>query len=680
MPGKGSRLRALSDLELADESCRAVALIDLAGHSKYLKTTLNGLIGRKLDYCMACIALSNFPQQVSYQLDSMTVEHINISLYMDVPIFFAVTKVDLLIPPAVRGVATAPTPAINKAHPRVEGIIAAISNFFADAAVQSNSRYTYRCVVIESPTHLVDALMRMTDSRQPDHSAVADEGLERVVPIFLVSSVTGFGLDLLKSCLFQLPSSGNTKLPQKMMNATATTASDSVMVVGDAAAEAGVQDDMLVRLLGTIARIDESSGEESTPEVVELTPKPRARQPSSKPSPKHCSTWSPPIAVEPKGKVSSSPELPPRMPFEIARLSPTTSWADLSTSSECRDKDGDLNNLYHNKILIALVQRGKLQCGQTLIFGPTSSLGNFEIVEVASIRLNNVPIRFAAAGQTVTITLQSHHRRPSLTGNEELLSSPEQHVLSPPKRAVSLDSLESSQMRGVAFRKKGSAKGLRCKTHHESSSSSSGSSLSFLPAASVGVKRLSVKGLVLLSAVKANAYFMFEAEVRILNSSTRKTVINVNYEPVVHVGCVNQSAKLMSFVKILPQHDQSQLSSPTDSTEKDNNASPLNKSNSGSSSGGSPSDTADKSKDVDVLTDGDRAICKYQFIISISFWNYFSFFVSSFLSQIQVPLLPGIFGSGQCNDHSRRPNQRSGHYHSSSMKRKWSQRPRNESR
>eukprot|EP01036_Dinobryon_divergens_P026764 gene26764-35450_t len=552
--GKGARLRALSDLELADESCRAVAMIDLAGHSKYLKTTLNGLVGRKLDYCMACIALINPPQQVPYQLDSMTIEHINISLYMDVPIFFAITKVDLLIPPAVRGAPAPPSPAINKDHPRVRDIITAISNFFVEEAALSNSQYDYSCVVVESHTQLVDVLMRMADTRRfgPLAADNADGKLERVIPIFLVSSVTGFGLDLLRSCLFQLPSSSSNK-PQRKIMTTADSVVDTL--------EAGMQKDVLVRLLGTIARIDESSEEESTPEIVESTPKPRARQPSSRPSAKHCTTWSPPAVVdEPKGKASNSPELPPRVPSEASRLSPKTSLADMSTSPENKDRDSELNGLYHNKILIALVQRGELQCGQTLIFGPTSSLGSFETVKVASIRLNNVPIRFAAAGQTVTITLHPSHRRNlSLAGNEDVSVS-EQEVLSPPTRAVSLDSVESSQVLGVAFgRKKGSTKSLlSCKSHNDSGSNSSGS-LSFLPTTSSGVRRISVKGLVLLSAVKANAYSMFEAEVRILSSSTRKTTINVNYEPVVHVGCVNQSAKLISFVKILPQHEQEQL-------------------------------------------------------------------------------------------------------------------------
>eukprot|EP01034_Spumella_vulgaris_P021012 gene21012-26953_t len=47
---KGSavhRLRALSDMELASEDTqRVVSLIDLAGHAKYLKTTLHGMMGR----------------------------------------------------------------------------------------------------------------------------------------------------------------------------------------------------------------------------------------------------------------------------------------------------------------------------------------------------------------------------------------------------------------------------------------------------------------------------------------------------------------------------------------------------------------------------------------------------------------------------------------------------------
>jgi GTPase len=52
----GSRSRTSSDLEMADVTARVVQFIDLAGHHKYLKTTLHGLIGREPEYALLCVS------------------------------------------------------------------------------------------------------------------------------------------------------------------------------------------------------------------------------------------------------------------------------------------------------------------------------------------------------------------------------------------------------------------------------------------------------------------------------------------------------------------------------------------------------------------------------------------------------------------------------------------------
>ena len=638
------RLRALSDLELADEACRAVALVDLAGHSKYLKTTLHGLVGRKLDYCLGCIALSlpkaqtQTQTQAPYKLEAMTIEHINISLYMDVPMLFAITKVDLLSPPAptpARGMAPAAPSAVSKEHPRVIEIVSSISTFFSEATAQSN-RYRFRCLVVESPSQLVEALMWITDRRRTDNQQSSpssspsldssnrngDDRVERVVPIFLVSAVTGFGLDLLKSCLFQLPScSQQTSASALRTQLTADPGSD------------GSSRELCVRLLGTIARVDDSSGEEGggSPEAEE--PKPRSRPPSSRPSPKHCSSWQPPKS---KGKNKStskegSPELPPRAPMTSPISGLDLSFLALESSPNSRsslmglfplntgeaDKDRDRDSeLYQKKILIAFVQKGQLQCGQTLLIGPVSQSGRFDSVRVASIRLNNVPIRFAVAGQTVTLTLTSGLEVPRAPMESESEGDPCSTSETSLSKRSSVDGLNESALRGVAFLDKGTSNGA--KGSAPLSSPLSTSSLDALnPAGSGGGRRLSVKGLVLLSAeagLSASAHYLFEAELRILSTGERRTVINVNYEPVVHVGGVNQSAKLISFVKISRSED---LSSSDEAAEDGLRSRSSDKEDQGGF-GGTPIATSSKEKsrrgsfekETEALIDGDRAICR----------------------------------------------------------------------
>lgn len=77
--------------EVTEKSDRTATLIDLCGHEKYLKTTLFGLTGLMPDYCMLVVG-SNMGVQM------MTKEHISIACALNIPIFVAVTKIDICPP------------------------------------------------------------------------------------------------------------------------------------------------------------------------------------------------------------------------------------------------------------------------------------------------------------------------------------------------------------------------------------------------------------------------------------------------------------------------------------------------------------------------------------------------------------------------------------------------------
>jgi elongation factor 1-alpha len=68
-----------------------VTLIDLAGHEKYLKTTLYGITGLFIDYGIVVIG-SNMG------VSKMTREHLGILLYLKVPIIVVLTKEDICPP------------------------------------------------------------------------------------------------------------------------------------------------------------------------------------------------------------------------------------------------------------------------------------------------------------------------------------------------------------------------------------------------------------------------------------------------------------------------------------------------------------------------------------------------------------------------------------------------------
>jgi elongation factor 1-alpha len=70
------------------EMNKMMTLIDLAGHEKYLKTTLSGILGSFIDYGVVIIG-SNMG------VTRITEEHLSILLYLKIPIIIIMTKIDM---------------------------------------------------------------------------------------------------------------------------------------------------------------------------------------------------------------------------------------------------------------------------------------------------------------------------------------------------------------------------------------------------------------------------------------------------------------------------------------------------------------------------------------------------------------------------------------------------------
>ena len=67
-----------------------IGFIDLAGHEKYLKTTVSGLNGNFIDYAMVTIG-------VDRGIIGMTKEHLAIALSLKIPLFMVITKIDIAV-------------------------------------------------------------------------------------------------------------------------------------------------------------------------------------------------------------------------------------------------------------------------------------------------------------------------------------------------------------------------------------------------------------------------------------------------------------------------------------------------------------------------------------------------------------------------------------------------------
>jgi len=80
---KGDRARVV------EESDRLVSFVDTVGHEPWLRTTIRGLVGQKLDYGLLTVAADDGPTKT-------TKEHLGILLATDLPTMVAITKADLV--------------------------------------------------------------------------------------------------------------------------------------------------------------------------------------------------------------------------------------------------------------------------------------------------------------------------------------------------------------------------------------------------------------------------------------------------------------------------------------------------------------------------------------------------------------------------------------------------------
>jgi elongation factor 1-alpha len=74
---------------VVEEADRLVSFVDTVGHEPWLRTTIRGLVGQKLDYGLLTVAADDGPTKT-------TREHLGILLATDLPTIVAITKADLV--------------------------------------------------------------------------------------------------------------------------------------------------------------------------------------------------------------------------------------------------------------------------------------------------------------------------------------------------------------------------------------------------------------------------------------------------------------------------------------------------------------------------------------------------------------------------------------------------------
>mmetsp|Transcript_34634 Transcript_34634/g.87650 ORF Transcript_34634/g.87650 Transcript_34634/m.87650 type:complete len:638 (-) Transcript_34634:745-2658(-) len=155
-----SMFRAHTCGEYVARAAKVITLVDLAGHEKYFRTTAYGLTGHLPDY--ACLIVG-----ANMGVVGMCKEHMGVALALKVPVFFVITKVDICPDHILKQTVTALTAILKKPGVRKKPFL-----------------------VRNVDDVLLCARCMSTDA---------------LAPVFLTSSVTGKGLDLVRLFYNLLP-------------------------------------------------------------------------------------------------------------------------------------------------------------------------------------------------------------------------------------------------------------------------------------------------------------------------------------------------------------------------------------------------------------------------------------------------------------------------------------------
>ncbi|XP_030854561.1 GTP-binding protein 2 [Strongylocentrotus purpuratus] len=166
-----SQQGCLTAEEICENASKLITLLDLAGHQKYIKTTIFGLMGYAPDFAMLVISAST-------GIAGTTREHLGLAMALQVPIFIVVSKMDICCS-AVR-----------------QRTISQLTRLLTGPGCK---KVPYQ---VNNEDDAVTAAINFNNSN--------------ICPIFCVSSVTGANMEMLKKFLYVL-SPANTSMEQEKL-------------------------------------------------------------------------------------------------------------------------------------------------------------------------------------------------------------------------------------------------------------------------------------------------------------------------------------------------------------------------------------------------------------------------------------------------------------------------------
>ncbi|XP_072947077.1 GTP-binding protein 2-like [Epargyreus clarus] len=159
---------------IGERSAKLVSFLDLAGHSKYQRTTLHGLTGYSPHYAMIVISSTA-------GITRITEEHIGLLLALDMPFFTVINKCEL-----------APS-AVNALVDRLGRLLHGANK---KPLLITDENLARNCVVPQK------SILDTIDIGQDKNNKENDQ--QEIVPVFPVSCVRGMGLNSLHAYLLAL--------------------------------------------------------------------------------------------------------------------------------------------------------------------------------------------------------------------------------------------------------------------------------------------------------------------------------------------------------------------------------------------------------------------------------------------------------------------------------------------
>ncbi|XP_045782955.1 GTP-binding protein 2-like isoform X2 [Maniola jurtina] len=187
---------------IGERSAKLVSFLDLAGHSKYQRTTLHGLTGYSPHYAMLVIS-------ATAGITRITEEHIGLLLALDMPFFAVINKCEL-------------------ANIAVTSVVQRLAQLLEPAnrkpLLITDENLARNCVVPQKS--ILDAIDSTTDTAKEDELEM------EVVPVFPVSCVRGAGLNSLHAYLLALQPPGDS-VQHKPEDETCEFQIDEIFHVGE---------------------------------------------------------------------------------------------------------------------------------------------------------------------------------------------------------------------------------------------------------------------------------------------------------------------------------------------------------------------------------------------------------------------------------------------------------------